>query len=93
MDYMTMILLMEQEDSTKLERSSAIALHVLETEHHVDFDNPEILSKYWPICRDRMNAEQWPISHQPDACNFEGKTINPAWNFIQILDKNPLFHS
>ncbi len=34
------------EERTKLERSSAIALHVLETEHHVDFDNPEILSKY-----------------------------------------------
>ncbi len=27
------------EDCTKLECSSAIALHVLETEHHVDFDN------------------------------------------------------
>ncbi len=33
------------EERTKLERSSAIALHVLETEHNVDFDSPEILSK------------------------------------------------
>ncbi len=63
------------EESTKLERSSAIALHVLETEHHVDFDNPEILSKYWPFYRDRINAEQWFISHQPEACNLKGKTI------------------
>ncbi len=69
---------MEQDDSTKLERSSAIALHVLETEHHVDFDNSEILSKYWPIYRDRINAEQWSISHQPETCNLKGKTINPA---------------
>ncbi len=46
------------EERTKLERSSAIALHVLETEHHVDFDNPEILSKYWPNYKDRINAEQ-----------------------------------
>ncbi len=28
------------EERTKLERTSAIDLHVLETEHHVDFDNP-----------------------------------------------------
>ncbi len=63
---------------TKPERSSAIALHVLETEHHVDFDNPEILSKYWPIYRDRINAEQWFISHQPEACNLKGKTTHPA---------------
>ncbi len=53
------------EDRTKLERSSTIALHVLETEHHVDFDNPEILSKYWPIYWDRMNAKQWlPLGMQ-----------------------------
>ncbi len=70
------------EKRTKLERSSVIALHVLETEHHVDFNNPEILSKNWPIYRDRMNAEQWFISHQPEACNLKGKTIHPAWNSI-----------
>ncbi len=46
------------EKRTKLECSSAIALHVLETEHHVDFDNAEILSKYGPIYRDRINKEQ-----------------------------------
>ncbi len=51
------------EERTIFERSSAIALLVLETEHHVDFDNPEILSKYWPIYTERMNAEQWFISH------------------------------
>ncbi len=28
-------------------------------------DYIEILSKYWPIYRDRINAEQWFISHQP----------------------------
>ncbi len=46
----------------KLERISAIVLHVQETEYHVDFGNPEILPKYWPICRDRINGEQvqWP---------------------------------
>ncbi len=32
------------EERTKLERSSAIPLRVLGTEHHVDFDNPKILS-------------------------------------------------
>ncbi len=62
------------EERTKIERSSDIALHVLEKEHHVDFDNPEILSKYWPIYRDRINAEQWLISHQPEACNLKGKS-------------------
>ncbi len=67
------------EERTKLERSSAIAL---ETEHHVDFDNPEILSKHWPIYRDRMNAEQWFISHQPEACYLKDKTMHPAWNLI-----------
>ncbi len=55
------------EERTKLERSTDIALRVLETEHHVDFDNPEILSEYWPIYRDRRNAEQLFISHQPEA--------------------------
>ncbi len=30
-----------------LESSSAIARRVLEAEHHVDFDNLEILSKSW----------------------------------------------
>ncbi len=70
------------EERTKLERSSAIALHVLETEHHVEFDNPEILSKYWPIYRVRINAEQWFISHQPEACNLKGKATHPAWNLI-----------
>ncbi len=70
------------EERTKLESNSAIALHVLETEHHVDFENPEILSKYWPIYRDRINAEQWFISHLPEACNLKGKTTHPAWNLI-----------
>ncbi len=58
---------------TKLERSSAIALHVLETEHHVDINNPEILSKHWPIYRDRMNAEQ---QHQPPAGGMQLKRQN-----------------
>ncbi len=66
----------------KLERSSAIALHVLETEQNVDFDNPEILSKYWPIYRDRINTEQWFISHQLEAYNLKGKATHPAWNLI-----------
>ncbi len=70
------------EERTKLDRSSAIALHVLETEHHVDFDNPEILPKYWPIYRDRINAEQCFIIHPPEACNLKGKTTHPAWNLI-----------
>ncbi len=51
------------EEQTKLERSSAIALRILETEHDVGFNNPEILSKHWPIYRGRINAEQWFISH------------------------------
>ncbi len=68
------------EERTKVERSSVIALLVLETEHHVDFDNSEILSKYWPIYRDR--TEQWFISHQPEACNLKGKTTHSAWNLI-----------
>ncbi len=70
------------EEQTKFERSSAIALHFLETEHHVDLDNPEILPKYWPIYRDRINAEQWFISHQPEACKLECKITHPAWNLV-----------
>ncbi len=65
------------EEPKNLERSSAIALHVLGTEHHMDFDNPEILYKYWPIYRERINAEQWFISHQPEACSLKGKTTHP----------------
>ncbi len=45
------------EEQTKLERSSAIALHALETEYHVDFDNPEILSEYSPIYVNCINTE------------------------------------
>ncbi len=44
------------EELTLLDRSSAIGTHVLETERHVDFDNAEILSKYGPIYRDRINS-------------------------------------
>ncbi len=48
-----------QNITESVSRSSVIALHILETEHHVGFDNPEILSKYWPIYRDRITSEQW----------------------------------
>ncbi len=57
------------EERTKHELISVIALHVLETEHHVDFDNSEILSKYWPIYRDRINVVQLFISH-PSSVEF-----------------------
>ncbi len=73
------------EERTKLERSSAITLHVLETERYVDFHNPEVSFKYWPICRDRIDAEQWFICHQPEACNLEGKTTHPGWNLIYVF--------
>ncbi len=63
------------EERIKLERSSAIALYVLETELHVVFDNPEVLSKYWPIYRDRISAGQWFISHHPEACNMGAKPL------------------
>ncbi len=63
------------EERPKLERSSAIALHVLETEHLADFNNPEILSKYWSLYSDRINAD-------PEACNLKGKNTHPAWNLI-----------
>ncbi len=57
------------EEQTKLERNSAIALHVLETEHHVDFDYPQILSKYLQMYAECINAEQLFISHQrPQIC-------------------------
>ncbi len=69
-----------QEALEKLERRSIICLHVLETEHNVDFDSPEILYKYWPINRDRMSAEQWCISHQPEECRSKGKKKS-AWNY------------
>ncbi len=72
------------EDRTKLERNSAVALHVLEIEHRVDFDNPEILSKYWLIYRDRINADQWFVSHPSEACNLKGKTTHTAWNIIKV---------
>ncbi len=65
------------EEQTKLERSSAIALHAVGIQHHVGFDNSEIISKYWPIYRDRINAEQGFISRQPEACHLEGKTTHP----------------
>ncbi len=76
--------LKKDEERTKLERSSAIALHVLETEHHVECNNPEVLFKHWSIYSDRINAEQWFISHQPEACNLKGATIHLARNLIEV---------
>ncbi len=70
------------EERKKLERRSAIALHVLETEHLVDFNNPEILSKYWSLYSDRINADPCFITHPPEACNLKGKTTHPAFSFI-----------
>ncbi len=64
----------------KLEHSSAIAIHIPEAGQHVYFVNLEILSKYWPIYRDRINAEQWFISNQLEAFNLKGKTTHQAWN-------------
>ncbi len=55
------------EERTTLKRSSAVALHVLETEHDVDFENPEIMSKYWPIYKHHINAD-----------NLKGKTTHQA---------------
>ncbi len=52
------------EEQIKLESSSAITQHVPEIDHHMDFDNPEILSGYSPIYVDCINAEQLFISHQ-----------------------------
>ncbi len=46
------------EERMKPDRSSAIALHVVETTRHADFDKPAILSKNWPIYRGRINVEQ-----------------------------------
>ncbi len=74
--------LKNSEERTKLEHSSAIVLNVLETEYHVDFDNPEILSKHWSIYRDRIKTDQWFLSHQVEACNLKGKTTHQAWNLI-----------
>ncbi len=62
------------EEQTKLERSSAIARHVLETEYHVDFDHPEILLKYWPIYMNCKNAEKLFISHQRPQIGLLGKS-------------------
>ncbi len=64
------------EERTKVERGAALAIHVLETERHLDFDNPEILPKYWPMYRSLINAQQWFISYQLEACDLKGKTIN-----------------
>ncbi len=66
------------EGRTKLERTSATAHHVLEKEHHVDFDNPEIPLKYWQIYRDRINAEQRLISHQLETCILKGRITHPT---------------
>ncbi len=60
------------EERKKLNHSSDIPLNVLETDHHGDFDNPDILYKCWPMYRDRIAAEQWLISH------------HQAWNLISV---------
>ncbi len=82
------------EERTKLERSSAIALHVLEAEHHEDFDNPEILSKYWLIYRDRINAKQLPAGglHTKRQNYWSSMELNLSFirNIIQILKQHSL---
>ncbi len=50
------------------------ALNVFEKEHLVNFDNTKLLSKYWLIQRDRINAEQWFISHQAKALKLKALT-------------------
>ncbi len=64
----------KNDEPTKLERSSVIA----QLYHNVDFDNPEILSKYWPIYKGRINAVQW----------FKGKTTHSVLNLIITLINN-----
>ena len=70
------------DDRNKLERSSAIALHAIEMNHKVNFDEPEILSQNWQIYRERIAAEQWHIALEPSACNCQKKPLHPAWNTL-----------
>ncbi len=62
--------------TTRTEHNSNAAIHVVETEHHVDFDIPEMLPKYWIIYRDLINAEQWFISHHPPPSIQFNENIN-----------------
>ncbi len=67
-------------EPSKFDLSLAIALHILETGHHVDFDNPGVLTKNWQICRDRMNAEQWLISR-----GLKSPNISFAFAYVLLL--------
>ncbi len=65
------------DERTKLERSFAIALHVLETEHHVDIDNPENLSRYWPIYREHISADNGSLATSRWHAALKAKPLIP----------------
>ncbi len=68
----------------RLERSSAITLHVLDPKHYVDFDSSEILSKYWPLSRDRIVAEPPANRLQPNRQNHS-YSVGPNSSLIKIF--------
>ncbi len=49
----------------------------------VNFDNTKLLSKYWLIQRDRINDEQWFISHQAKTLKLKAKTTHTASSSIE----------
>ncbi len=70
------------EERVKLARSSAIGLHALDVEHHVDFDNPETLVKHLPLYGDYMHAQQWFNRHQLESFNLKDKPTQSVWKLL-----------
>ncbi len=67
----------------QLEKNSAIALHAIESEHRVDFQNPSILSRNWKNAKERKAAEQWFILQEPHACNTKKGQLHSAWSLLK----------
>ncbi len=65
-----------------LETSPPIALHSIKYSHLVNFNQPETLSKNWQVYGERITAEQWFISNEPNACNTKMKASHAAWNLL-----------
>jgi hypothetical protein len=62
--------------------NSGIASHVWDTQHEVDFRNPEIISSGWKNYHERLTAENYYIAKNPNNCNIIKSGLNPIWNSV-----------
>ncbi|VDQ06096.1 unnamed protein product [Trichobilharzia regenti] len=67
----------------KLENNSAIALHLIETGHKIDFDKTKVLQKGFCSYKERLNSEALHIWVYPNSLNRrEGVILADAWQIL-----------